>query len=82
MQRYVEEMGETSLCSVPSESGCGDKQKKFIKLWKEKSQADVEKQLTRLRNMDGSAMKPELNTWRVQRLSILKQLKSSEKKEL
>jgi len=78
MQQYVEEMGETTLCSVPSESDCGDKEKKFIAQWKGKDQADVAKQVARLSAMDGSAMKPELNTWRIQRLSILKQLKPKE----
>jgi len=77
MQQHVEEMGETTLCSAATEAECGDKEKKFIAQWKAKSQDDVSKQVKRLSAMDGTAMKPELNTWRIQRLSILKQLRTT-----
>lgn len=78
MQQLVEEFGETTLCVASSEAECGDKEKKFIAQWKAKSQDDVSKQVSRLAAMDGSAMKPELNTWRIQRLSILKQLRTKD----
>lgn len=74
MRAYIEEAGETSLCSVVTLEGCGDREKKFIATYKEKSQVDVDAQLTRLEKMTGGSMKPELMKWVKQRLAILKQL--------
>jgi hypothetical protein len=81
MQQYVEEIGQTSLCSVKTEVGCSDKEKKFISGWKAKLEgshtaADIEKQIARLEGMAGGSMKAELKTWITQRLAIFKQLKS------
>jgi len=81
MQQMIEEYGSTSLCSVKTEAGCSDKEKNFIKTWKDKlagaaTVADVEKQITRLEGMSGNSMKPELLTWLNQRLAIFKQLKT------
>lgn len=82
MQQYVEEYGKTSLCSVKTEAGCSDKEKKFITLWKEKlsssakSPADVDAQISRLEGMAGGSMKEDLKQWIVQRLAIFKQLKT------
>lgn len=81
MQQYIEEYAGTSLCSVKTEAGCSDKEKNFIKTWKEKlagaaTVADIEKQITRLSGMAGSSMKEELKAWVNQRLAIFKQLKT------
>jgi hypothetical protein len=80
LQQFIEEAGETSLCSVKTEAGCTDKEKTFIQTWKKKladgtPAADVEKQITRLSGMTGSSMKEELLQWVRQRLAIFKQLK-------
>lgn len=81
MQQLVEEAGKTSLCSVKTEAGCSDKEKKFITNWKAKlagshTAADVDKQMVRLEGMASGSMKAELKTWITQRLAIFKQLKT------
>jgi len=86
MQQFVEEAGETSLCSVETEEGCTDKEKKFIGTWKAKMASatgpeDAQKQITRLQGMSTSSMKEELAAWLRQRLAILKQFQAA-KKEL
>jgi len=81
MQGYVMEMGSTSLCSVDTLVGCGDKEKDFIGKWKEKSKDDVEKQLTRLEGMKGGSMKPDLKKWLGQRIAVLKQFQKGDKKD-
>jgi len=80
MQQMIEEYGKTSLCSVKTESGCSEKEKKFISTWKGKLSSgstadDLQKQLTRLEGMSGNSMKAELLQWINQRMSIFKQLK-------
>lgn len=74
MQKYVTELGATSLCKVSDGAGCGDKELEFITKWKGKPSSDVPAQLTRLQGMSGSSMKPELKQWLGQRIAILKQL--------
>lgn len=80
LMNYILEYGKTSLCSVKTEAGCSDKEKKFINTWKEKiaagGSADVDKQLTRLSGMASSSMKAELKEWVNQRLAIFKQFKT------
>eukprot|EP00656_Telonema_subtile_P049435 TRINITY_DN6144_c0_g1_i3.p2 TRINITY_DN6144_c0_g1~~TRINITY_DN6144_c0_g1_i3.p2 ORF type:complete len:109 (-),score=16.48 TRINITY_DN6144_c0_g1_i3:11-337(-) len=60
MQAYVEEAGETSLCSVGTGDGCTDKEKKFIATFSAKSQEDVAKQVAHLQKMSEGIMKAEL----------------------
>ena len=55
MQKYVEELGSTSLCKVSDGAGCSDKEKEFILKWKGSS--DIAAQLARLQGMTGSSMK-------------------------
>jgi len=80
LENYITGYGKTSLCSVKTEAGCSDKEKKFIATWKEKiaggAAADVDKQLTRLEGMASSSMKAELKEWVNQRLAIFKQFKT------
>lgn len=78
LQRYVEEMASTSLCSVVDGAGCTEKEVEFIGKWKELPQADVKAQHARLTGMTGSSMKPELKKWLGQRIAILSQLKDKE----
>lgn len=85
MQAYVEEQGNTSLCSAKSGKGCNDRELKYLE--KFKADADgVAKQLARLERMAGKRMAPKNLKWLNQRLAILKQLAnmgdSSLKKEL
>jgi len=80
MQQMIEEYAGVSLCSVKTEDGCTDKEKAFIKTWKDKlaaaaTVADVEKQITRLESMQSTSMKAELMQWVNQRVAIFKQLK-------
>ncbi len=74
MQQYVEEAGQTSLCSAATGAGCSDKEKKFIDKFKPKPLADVEAQIARLTRMSGGRMKPSLQAWISQRLAILRQI--------
>jgi len=78
MQAYVEEYGGTSLCNVrKTEKGCSEKQKSFIEKWSSKPEAELKKQLDRVKGMvgkDGGSMKPDALAWAKQRLSIFKQL--------
>jgi hypothetical protein len=78
LQRYVEEMGSTSLCSVPEGAGCTEKELEFISKWKDLPKADVDAQHTRLKGMASGSMKPELKKWLGQRLAILSQLKAKD----
>ena len=74
MQKYVEELGSTSLCSVVDGAGCSDKEKEFMEKWKAKDKAEITAQLERLKGMSSGSMKPDLKKWLTQRMSILKQL--------
>jgi len=78
MQAYVEEMGDTSLCSTETGAGCSEKQKSFIDKMKAKGPAKIASQRKRLLGMKGKKMKPELMQWLSQRLAILKQLDAKE----
>lgn len=78
MQQYVEEAGNTSLCSTTTMAGCGDKEKDFIGKWNGKSKSEIAAQVERLKGMSGGKMKPELVQWMKQRLAILKQLSNKD----
>jgi len=80
MQKYVEELGSTSLCKASDGAGCSDKEKEFIAKWT--GQDGVAEQLARLEGMKGNKMKPELKVWLGQRIAILKQLAKPTKDEL
>jgi len=80
MQKYVEELGSTSLCKVSDGAGCSEKEAEFIAKWKTAEGADA--QLARLQGMAGGSMKPELKKWLGQRINILKQLTAAPKEEL
>lgn len=85
MNEYITEAGATSLCDVATGGECNDKENDFISKWRAKSSEEIAGQLTRLRGMLGSSMKPELKSWLGQRLNVLTQLQlaaSSPKEEL
>mmetsp|Transcript_36005 Transcript_36005/g.42999 ORF Transcript_36005/g.42999 Transcript_36005/m.42999 type:complete len:139 (+) Transcript_36005:319-735(+) len=74
MGDYVNEYGNTSLCSLMSREGCDDREIVYIEKMILKSNDDNVSQLNRLVNMEGSSMKPELLVWLKKRKAILKQI--------
>lgn len=75
LKKFVQENLEVA-CDVNSKDGCTDKEIKFIDTMKAKSSEDRQAQITRLDKMKGDKMKPELKTWVMQRLQILKALEA------
>lgn len=76
MEAYVMEQGGVFPCSVENGEGCSEKEKKYLKKWKEsKTIEDVSNQLLRLEGMLSGKMKPSLLKWIKQRVGILRQLK-------
>jgi len=73
MQAYVEEAGNTSLCSLDG-AGCDDRSKKFIESMITRGVEEQQKQLNRLLNMNDSSMKEDLKTWKNKRVKILQQM--------
>jgi len=82
MTAYVEEYGQTSLCSVKDGAGCSTKEKGYIEKMSSKPVEDLQKNLTRLENMDPKAMKAELGDWLIKRKKILKALVAEGSDEL
>jgi len=74
MGDYVNEYGDTSLCSLMSREGCDDREIVYIEKMILKSNDDNASQLNRLVKMEGSSMKPELLAWLKKRKAILKQI--------
>jgi len=74
MTEYVEEYGNTALCTVETEKGCDEKEIGYISKMKSKSEDELKSQLNRLQSMEGSSMTSELLTCLKKRKKILKQL--------
>jgi len=74
MQAYVEEAGQTSLCSVVTKAGCSEKQSEFIDKTKNLPKDSLNQQLKRLEGMSGKSMTAPLRSWLNQRIAILKKL--------
>lgn len=77
MTEYVEEYGNTFLCSVTTEKGCSEKEIAYIAKMKAKSENELTAQIQRLESMDSSSMTTELFKWLKQRKKILKQFVGS-----
>lgn len=73
MEAYVEEYGNTSLCTLDGK-GCNEKELGFIEKSKTMSTQEQKTQLTRLEGMEGKSMTPTLLDWVKRRRKILKQL--------
>jgi len=58
-------------CDPITGAGCNDKEKAFVEKMKTKDVEALKKELKRLQGMNGSAMKPELQTWMARRLNVL-----------
>jgi len=82
MTEYVLEAGSTSKCDVSTKEECSEKELEFADKWRSKTADEVAAQVTRLRGMASSSMKPELRAWLGQRLNALVQLSASGKDEL
>jgi len=61
-------------CTLEDQEPCTDKEKDFITKNQDLSKEKLEAQLTRLQNMQGAKVKPELKQWIGQRISLLKLL--------
>jgi len=81
MKAYIEEAGETSLCSVVTQNGCSQKEKEFIDKFSTAPHDAVATQITRLQGMSGKIMTSDNRNWLNQRLAILKQLARNVNKE-
>lgn len=78
MRAYVEEYAGVSLCSADTGDGCGERELRFLEKMKEKDQAELARQLARLKGMSASSMKPDLKEWMTKRIAILSQLVTDE----
>lgn len=77
MVAYVEEYGNTSLCSIAEGyPGCDEREKGYIDKMRAKDIDECISQLKRLVSMDddGGAMKAHLKVWLKKRKKILEQL--------
>lgn len=64
------------LVSDPANTGCDEKQQKYIAKMTEKAPEERTKQLARLEKMKGDDMAKDLKKWLVQRIAVLKQFES------
>jgi hypothetical protein len=78
MTAYVEEYGHTALCDAASEAqtGCSEREVKYITKMKASSLDDMAAQLKRLEKMEGESMKPDLLIWVKARKKMLQNLVS------
>ena len=74
MNGYILEAGATSMCNAATGESCTEREADFLAKWKGKPAAEIGAQVTRLRGMLSSSMKPELKEWLGQRLNALTQL--------
>jgi len=75
LKKFVQDNLEVK-CDVNSKEGCSDKEIKFIDSMKTKSSDERKAQISRLDKMKGDKMKPELKSWVMARLAILKALEA------
>ena len=81
MSAYVEEAGETSLCSIVTKKGCDEKSLKYIAKMEGRSPGDRTKQLDRLTKMLAEKMSKSSYEWVDTRVRILKQFAKENKQE-
>eukprot|EP00747_Dinoflagellata_sp_TGD_P152724 gnl/TRDRNA2_/TRDRNA2_177333_c0_seq2.p2 gnl/TRDRNA2_/TRDRNA2_177333_c0~~gnl/TRDRNA2_/TRDRNA2_177333_c0_seq2.p2 ORF type:complete len:101 (+),score=23.86 gnl/TRDRNA2_/TRDRNA2_177333_c0_seq2:491-793(+) len=84
MLHFVEMEGNTQLCRVDkTEKGCTKKEIKFIEAWKGRSSKEVAAEHDKLATKhDGGKAKAKDIPWLQQRVGILKQIFTQQKKEL
>lgn len=76
MGAYVESAGSTSACLAADGSGCEPKEVEYLAKMRDAAPEKRADALARLKGMVGGAMKPELQKWLGQRVSILAQLQA------
>ena len=74
MNDYITEAGTTSLCNAATGEECSENELGFISKWKDTPAEGIAAQVSRLRGMAASSMKPDLRMWLGQRLNALTQL--------
>jgi hypothetical protein len=80
MIAYVEEYGNTSLCSLDGK-GCNERELSFIEKMKGVHLSELETQIARLGRMEGESMKDDLKKWIRQRQKILEKLVADQQME-
>jgi len=78
MKAYIQEAGQTSLCSVTTKKGCSEKESQFIDKVKSLEQGALQQQSDRLLKMADKPMTADNKAWVSQRIAILKQLVARE----
>lgn len=83
LQRYIEEAGKTSLCSIvaPEYKGCTEKEIGFLAKAVEMDKEQRDQQIKRLTEVGSKKMKKDLAQWVNQRLSILTKLAEDDNKD-
>ena len=74
LKDFVSETLEIKCQVDDAEGTCTEKEAAYVAKMKGKSSDEIEKALARLEGMKASSMKPELKTWIVQRINVLKQM--------
>lgn len=73
---YVEDYGNTVLCSVEDGKNCNEQELTYVKKWKDKDYRELMSQYKRLEGMtkEKQIMKDNLRLWAFRRMRILKRL--------
>jgi hypothetical protein len=74
MEKYVQEIGIDSLCSVSDGSNCDKKSLAYLEKFKTKDAVEWRSQLERLSSLEGGHMKEDLKAWVRKRKKILRAL--------
>merc|ERR1719231_418114 len=61
-------------CDPSTGDGCNEKEKAFVEKMKAKDAEALQKELKRLKGMNGKMMKPELQVWMMRRINVLTQM--------
>jgi hypothetical protein len=73
MRAYVEEAGNTALCSVATGAGCSERESAFIAKVQSGAKEPAAEHARLVAMAEGGKMKPSLLAWLNQRISILEQ---------
>lgn len=79
MQAYIEEMGNTVLCSLETGAGCSDDEKDFLFTWKDKTNEEREGEVNRLKAVQAELEKAMSLS---KRMGVLGKLSEKSKAEL
>lgn len=76
LKKFIAENLEAK-CLVDQPDDCSEKEKSFIEKMRAKNSDEVATELTRLQGMSVGSMKPQLRSWLMMRIAILKQLQQN-----